>query len=111
MDKFVIYGNYTPEAMKGFISQPDQNRRVAAEMISEAVGAELLDFFLTKGEYDFVALGRGTSEQILAIKMATMASGSLFNVHVLEEVDLKEPATLASEALASYKTPSSLGAS
>jgi hypothetical protein len=40
-----------------------------------------------------------------------MASGSLFNVHVLEEVDLKEPATLASEALANYKTPSSLGAS
>ena len=110
MDKFVIYGNYTPEAMKGFISQPDQNRRVAAEMISEAVGAELLDFFLTKGEHDFVAIGRGTSEQILAIKMATMASGSLFNVHVLE-VDLKEPATLASEALANYKTPSSLGAS
>ena len=111
MDKFIMYGNYTPEAIKGFIGQPDQNRRVAAEMLAEAVGAEVLDFFLTKGEHDFVAIGRGTSAQILAIKMATMASGSLFNVHVLEEVDLKEPATLASEALANYKTPASLGVS
>ena len=111
MNKFVMYGNYTAEAIKGFIAQPDQNRRVAAEMISEAVGAEILDFFITKGEHDFVAVGQGTSEQILAIKMATMASGVLHNVHVLEEVDLVGLATLASKALAYYKTPGSLGAS
>lgn len=110
MNKFVLYGNYTTEAIRGFIAQPDQNRRVAAEMIAEAVGAEVLDFFLTKGEYDFVAVGQGTSSQILAIKMATMSSGALCNLHVLEEVDLAEPAELASKALANYKTPSSLGA-
>ena len=45
MNKFVLYGNYTTEAIRGFIAQPDQNRRVAAEMIAEAVGAEVLDFF------------------------------------------------------------------
>ena len=110
MNKFVLFGNYTTEAMRGFIAQPDQNRRVAAEMIAEAVGAELLDFFLTKGEHDFVAVGQGTSSQILAIKMATMSSGALYNLRVLEEVDLAEPAALASKALANYKTPSSLGA-
>ena len=79
MNKFVLFGNYTTEAMRGFIAQPDQNRRVAAEMIAEAVGAEVLDFFLTKGEHDFVAVGQGTSSQILAIKMATMSSGALCN--------------------------------
>ena len=99
MNKFVLYGNYTTEAIRGFIAQPDQNRRVAAEMIAEAVG-----------EHDFVAVGQGTSSQILAIKMATMSSGALCNLHVLEEVDLTEPAELASKALANYKTPSSLGA-
>ena len=111
MNKFVFFGNYTPEAIRGFIAQPDQNRRVAAEMIAEAVGAEVLEFFLTKGEHDFVAVGQGTSSQILAIKMATMSSGALCNLHVLEEVDLSEPSALASKALASYKTPSSLGSS
>ena len=44
MNKFVLFGNYTTEAIRGFIAEPDQNRRVAAEMIAEAVGAELLDF-------------------------------------------------------------------
>ena len=48
MNKFVLYGNYTTEAIRGFIAQPDQNRRVAAEMIAEAVGAEVLDFSLPK---------------------------------------------------------------
>ena len=111
MSKFIMQGKYTVEALKGFIANPDQNRRVAAEMMCEAIGLGLLDFFLTKGEYDFVAVGQGTSEQILAIKMATMTSGTLVNINILEEVDLSLPAKIASKALENYKTPTSLGAS
>ena len=110
MNRFIMMGKYTPEALKGFIANPDQNRRVAAEMMCDAIGLELSDFFLTKGESDFVAIGQGNSEQILAIKMATMSSGTLNNISILEEVDLREPATLASKALENYKTPTSLGA-
>ena len=43
MNKFVLFGNYTTEAIRGFIAEPDQNRRVAAEMIAEAVVARKLE--------------------------------------------------------------------
>ena len=72
--------------------------------------AESILLWVLQGEHDFVAVGQGTSSQIVAIKMARMSSGALCNLHVLEEVDLTEPAELASKALANYKTPSSLGA-
>ena len=40
MAKFIVMGNYTAQAFKGFIGNPDQDRAAAATALSEAVGGK-----------------------------------------------------------------------
>lgn len=105
MNKFVVVGTYSNVALKGFIDNPEQNRRVVVEKMAASIGAKLLDFKITRGIYDFVATAEGTPDQALSLKLAVLSTGAIGEMHILEEISLSEPAAEASRALKSYSTP------
>ena len=52
MAKYYVMGNYTPQAFKGFIGNPNQDRAAAATALSEAVGGKMESFAITRGSFD-----------------------------------------------------------
>ena len=105
MNKFVVIGTYSHAALKGFIDKPEQDRKAVVEKMSASIGAKLLDFRITRGVYDFVAVAEGTPDQALSLKLAVLSTGAISEMHILEEINLTGPASEASRALKSYVTP------
>ena len=105
MAKFIVMCNYTAQAFKGFIGNPDQDRAAAATALSEAVGGKMESFMITRGAYDFVGVVSGDIgfEGAAAVKLAVEASGAITNFTILEEMDMGKAAGMASKAMANYK--------
>ena len=104
MAKYYVMGNYTPQAFKGFIGNPNQDRAAAATALSEAVGGKMESFAITRGSFDFVGVVSGTSfEGAAAVKLAVEASGSITNFTILEEMDMGKASEMAAKAMSNYK--------
>ena len=105
MTKFIVMGNYTAQAFKGFIGNPNQDRAAAATALSEAVGGKMESFMITRGKYDFVGLVSGDIgfDGAAAVKLAVEASGTIKNFTILEEMDMSKAASMASKAMSIYK--------
>lgn len=105
MAKFIVMGNYTAQAFKGFIADPNQDRAAAATALSEAVGGKMESFMITRGQYDFVGVVSGDLgfEATAAVKLAVEASGAIKNFTILEEMDMARAAGMASKAMSIYK--------
>ena len=105
MKNFVFVGTYSNAALKGFIDKPDQDRKAVVQKMSMSIGTKLLDFKITRGIYDFIAIAEGTSDQALSLKLAVLSTGAVGEMHILEEINLSGPASEAGKALGSYTTP------
>ena len=98
-------GTYSSAALKGFVANPGQDRKQIIEAMTASTGIELVDFQITRGVFDFVAVCEGTIEQAMAIKIAVGSTGSLDQFHILESIDISKAATLAQTTLANYVPP------
>jgi uncharacterized protein with GYD domain len=56
MPKYLLHGSYTPEGLKGLISEGGANRRMAAERALQSVGGSLESFYFSTGGNDFYAI-------------------------------------------------------
>ena len=89
MSKYYVMGNYTPQAFKGFIGDPKQDRAAAAMALSKAVGGNMESFSITRGAFDFIGVVSGTSfEGAAAVKLAVEASGEIVNFTIFLVVSL-----------------------
>ena len=52
---YLTQGNYTEQAMKGLVDNPE-DRDQAVRGLMESVGAKLLQIYMTTGEYDFLVI-------------------------------------------------------
>ena len=55
--QFMVLGKYSNEGLAGFIQNPNDDRRAAISSMMEKAGGKLIDLYLTRGEYDIVAIG------------------------------------------------------
>ena len=105
MAKVYIVGTYSSAALKGFVANPAQDRKQIVEAMTASTGIELVDFQITRGIFDFVAVAEGTIEQAMAIKIAVGSTGSFDQFHILESMNISKAATLAQTTLANYVPP------
>ena len=105
MAKMYIVGTYSSAALKGFVTNPAQDRKQIIEAMTASTGIQLVDFQITRGIFDFVAVAEGTIEQAMAIKIAVGSTGSFDQFHILESIDISRAATLAQTTLANYIPP------
>ena len=105
MTKIYCVGTYSSSALKGFVANPAQDRKQILEAMTASTGIKMIDFQITRGTFDFIAVCEGTVEQAMAIKIAVGSTGSIDQFHILESVDIGGVATLAQTTLANYVPP------
>lgn len=87
---FITQGNYSQGAMKGMIDTPE-DREVAVAALMESVGAKLLHFYVTTGEYDFLVVSEGDDvRDLVAGLLIAGASGGVANLKTVQALTGKE---------------------
>jgi uncharacterized protein with GYD domain len=85
MPIYMLQGRYTQGAIKNLVSNPEDRTKAAAAMI-KAAGGKLQQYYMSFGEYDFVALSEYPSDE--AAMAAAMAAGSVGHVSDLKTTKL-----------------------
>tara|TARA_B100000575_G_scaffold290364_1_gene293929 strand:+ start:345 stop:662 length:318 start_codon:yes stop_codon:yes gene_type:complete len=89
MKIFISLGIYSQKGADGIING-SSDRRAAMEKMLSSVGAKLIDYHITRGQYDFVMLSEADSfESVAACALKAKAAGTLSEAVTLESVDLK----------------------
>ena len=85
---FVSLGIYSQKGADGIING-SSDRKAAMEKLVGSVGGKLIDYHITRGQYDFVMISEADSfEAIAACALKAKAAGTLSEAITLESVDL-----------------------
>lgn len=80
MPHYLVRCRYTPEAWKGLIAKPE-DRTALAEKVCESFGGKLHHLYFAFGDHDLIEIIEAPDEKtMMAIMMASAASGSLTDV-------------------------------
>jgi len=87
---FITQGNYTEQAMKGMIDKPEDRASAVANLM-ESVGAKLLQYFVTTGEYDFLVVSEGKNiTDLVAGLMIAGSTGGATNLKTVQALTTQE---------------------
>jgi uncharacterized protein with GYD domain len=83
MPVYVTQGRYTREAVKGMIVKPEDRADAVSRLMSKA-GGRLIGYYVTFGEYDFLAIADMPSEtQMAAALLAASAGGGVTDIRTM----------------------------
>ena len=71
MPTYVILMNLTEQGAKDIKSAPERVKTAAKSL--EAVGGKLTNFYLTMGEYDYVAITEAPSDEVALLQLFGLA--------------------------------------
>ena len=100
--------NYTTDAMKELLKQP-QDRSVAAREMADSLGGKLVGFWYAFGEFDGVFLMEAPDNaSAAAVAMAVGAAGAVSDVETTVLLDMDEAQdAMRKAAAATYRPPGS----
>ena len=88
MSRYITLGIYTNQGAAGLVDG-DSDRRTAMEVAHSSVGATLVDYYITRGQYDFCIIADAESYEVLAaMGLKAKGSGAIDNYVTLESVDI-----------------------
>ena len=100
--KTTVLANYAPHAVKGLMQGSD--REAAVRALYESVGGKMTSLMFTRGAYDVVIQGEVPDQAAgMGLALAVRASGSLTDLVVLEELNMKDVLKAAGKAAGTYK--------
>ena len=104
--QFLVLGNYSTDALGGFVGSPDDDRQAAVSDMMEKAGGKLHSMHFLRGEYDFAIMGEAESfDDVAAVKMLVSSSGAIKNLSIMEVVDINGIAGKANAIAGSYRKP------
>ena len=90
MALYIVLGAYSNRGAEGLV-EGQSDRRAAMETLTSSVGAQLLDYHITRGIYDFCLLTESESfNQIAAMNLKAKAAGTVSKLDVLESVNIDD---------------------
>ena len=90
MSRYIILGSYTNAGAAGLVDG-DSDRRAVMEVMHKSVGATLVDYCITRGQYDFYVISDADSFEVMAaMTLKAKGSGATANTVTLEAVDIEE---------------------
>lgn len=102
---YLFKGQYTPEAFKAMIAEP-QDRQPAAKKVIEAIGGKLHHIFFCMGSDDVVALIEAPDDKAMAAGSMVIAASGAFSggstTKLMTTQEAREAMTLAQAAADSY---------
>ena len=89
MSRYIVLGSYTNEGTAALVDG-DSDRRAVMEVMHKSVGATLVDYYITRGQYDFCIITDADSYEVLAaMGLKAKGSGAIDNLVTLESVDIE----------------------
>jgi uncharacterized protein with GYD domain len=74
MPIYITQGRYTRDAIKGMIVKPEDRADAIARLLSK-IGGRLLGYYLTFGDYDFLAIAEAPNDVQMAAALLAAGSG------------------------------------
>jgi uncharacterized protein with GYD domain len=74
MPIYITQGRYTREAIKGMTARPEDRADAVSRLLAKA-GGRLIGWYMTFGEYDFLAIAEAPSEIQMAAALIAVAGG------------------------------------
>lgn len=100
--KVTVLANYEPHAARGLMQGSD--REAALKALYESVGGKMTGLMFTRGKYDVIVNGEVPDQAAgMGLALAVRASGSVRDLVVLEELDMKAVIAAAKKAAGAYK--------
>ena len=100
--KVTVLATYEPHAAKGLMQGSD--REAALKALYESVGGKMTGLMFTRGKYDVIVNGELPDQAAgMGLALAVRASGSVRDLVVLEELDMKAVIAAAKKAAGAYK--------
>jgi len=93
MPKYIILGKFTAEGIKNIKESP--KRLEASNKLAESLGGKILKFYYTMGRYDWVALVKAPSDEVMMQSLLTIGSQGAVSTETLMAI----PAEKATEIL------------
>jgi uncharacterized protein with GYD domain len=107
MPVFITQGRYTRDAVKGMIMRPEDRADAVGRLIGKA-GGRLIGYYVTFGEYDFLAIAEAPSEtQMAAAVLAAASSGGVTDLRTtiaLTSVEAKGAFAAAADLAPGFKS-------
>ena len=95
MPRYITLGTYTNQGAAGLVDG-DSDRRAVMEVMHKSVGATLVDYWITRGQYDFCVISDADSFEVMAaMTLKAKGSGTVTNSVILEAVDIDEIRSIA----------------
>jgi uncharacterized protein with GYD domain len=82
----------TEQGIKDIKKAPE--RVVAAEKAAEALGGKLIDFYMTMGEYDYVAIAEGPNDEAAMVFLLGLGASGNVRTTTLKAFGREEVAEL-----------------
>jgi len=107
MPTYITQGRYTRDAVKGMIVKPEDRADAVARLMSK-VGGRLISYYLTFGEYDFLAIAEAPNDvQMAAALLAAGSGGGITDVRTmvaLTSIEAKGAFAAASDLAPSFRS-------
>ena len=90
MTIYISRGRFTPEAVKGMLTKPENREEVVTKLF-QSVGGKLIGWYLTFGRHDWLAIGEFPNEKAAASAvLAAAAGGSLSDLETVVAMSAKD---------------------
>jgi uncharacterized protein with GYD domain len=107
MPTYITQGRYTRDAIKGMLVKPEDRADQVARLISK-VGGRLIAFYVTFGEYDFLAIAEAPNDvQMAAALFAAGSSAGVTDLRTtvaLTSIEAKGAFAAAADLAPSFKS-------
>lgn len=107
MPTYITQGRYTRDAIKGMIVKPEDRADQVARLVSK-VGGRLIAYYVTFGEYDFLAIAEAPDDvQIAAALFAAGSGGGVTDLRTtvaLTSIEAKGAFAAAADLVPSFKS-------
>jgi uncharacterized protein with GYD domain len=107
MPIYITQGRYTRDAIKGMIVKPEDRADQVARLLQK-IGGRLHGYYLTFGEYDFLAIAEAPNDVQMAAALLAAGSGGgvtdLKTTVAMTSVEAKGAFAAASDLAPSFKS-------
>lgn len=104
----IVQGRYTQQGLKGMVDRPE-DRMSEVKALIERGGSKLLGYYVTLGEYDWMAISEGDDLVNLLGTLAVSGSGGglsdLKTTIAFTSADAKRAFEFAHETVAKFRQP------
>jgi uncharacterized protein with GYD domain len=107
MPIYITQGRYSRDAVKGMLVKPEDRADAVSRLLAKA-GGRLIGYYLTFGEYDFLAIAEATDNiQMASVLLAAGSGGGVTDLRTtvaLSSVEAKGAMAAASDLAPGFKS-------